>query len=98
VKLIVEIGGTKAVYRILSNGLRTCKEQLNARSGSIYSLLSSRDTAVVTVLWTDKEAGRNRSTEGTELPRGNILVSITPVDPPHRMSWNTIVHVDNPQP
>jgi hypothetical protein len=27
----------------------------------------SRDTAVVTVLWTDKEAGHDRSTEGTEL-------------------------------
>ena len=73
-KLIVEFGGTKAVYRILSNGLRTCKEQLNARSGSIYSLLSSRDSAVVTLLLTGKEAGHDRSREGTELPRGNILV------------------------
>jgi hypothetical protein len=48
--------------------------------------------------WTDKEAGHDRSREGTELSRGNILVSITPVGQPHRMSWNRIVHVDNPQP
>lgn len=97
-KLIVEIGGPRAVYRILSNGLRTCKERLNARLGSIYSFLSSRDSAVVTVLWMDKEAGHDRSTEGTEFPRGNILVSIIPVGPPHRMAWNRIVQVDNPQP
>jgi hypothetical protein len=98
VKLIVEIGGAKAVYRILSNGLRTCKERLNARSGSIYSLLSSRDRAAVTVLWKDKEAGHDRSKEGAEFPRGNIFVSITPVGQPHRMLWNRIVHVDNSQP
>ena len=95
-KRIVEIGGTKAVNGILSNGLRTCKERLNAQLGSIRSLLSSRDSAVVTVHWTGKEAGHGRSTEGAEFPRGNILVSITPVGQPHRMAWNRIVQVDHP--
>jgi hypothetical protein len=43
---------------ILSNGLRTCKERLNARLGSISSLLSSRHSAAVTVLWMGEEASR----------------------------------------
>ena len=31
-------------------------------------------------------------------PRGNIVVSITPVGQPHRMARNRIAQADNPQP
>jgi hypothetical protein len=44
--------------RILSNGLGTCKERLNARLGSIPSVLSSRHSIEVTVLWTGEKASR----------------------------------------
>jgi hypothetical protein len=45
-----------------------------------------------------EEAGHGRSTKGTEFPRGNIVVSITPVGQPHRMARNRIAQADNPQP
>ena len=82
--------------RILSNGLRTCKERLNARWGSIPSLLSTRHGAARTVLCADEEASHGGSTEGAEFPRGHILVSITPVGQPHRMAENRIVQVVSP--
>ena len=84
--------------RILSNGRGTCKERLNARLGSIPSLLSCRHSAAVSVLWMGEEAGHGSSTEGTEFPRGNIVVSITPVGHPYRMARNRIAQADNPQP
>jgi len=83
---------------ILSNGLRTCKERLNARSELIPSLLSSRHHPAVTVFWTGEEAGHGRSTEGTEFSRGKILVSIATVGQLRRMARSRIVQVKNPKP
>jgi hypothetical protein len=65
---LAKLVGPMQCIRILSNGLRTCKERLNARLELIPSLLSSRHSAAVTVLWTAEEAGHGRSTEGA-VPR-----------------------------
>ena len=71
-------------------------ERLNARWGSIPSLVSSRYGAAGTVLWANEEASHGGSTEGAEFPRGNILLSIIPVGQPHRMARNRIVQVAPP--
>ena len=62
---------------------------------------SPRSYPVVTVLRglcfvRTREASHGGSTEGIEFPRGNILVSITPVGRPHRMARNRIVQVASP--
>ena len=65
-------------------------------SGYFLALIQSSQSAV-TVFLTGEEASHGRSTEGA-VPRGNTLVSITPVGQPYRMARNRIVQVDHLQP
>ena len=83
--------------RILSDGLRTCKEPLNAPLRPLPRILSCRHNAAATLFWTGEEAGHGRPTEGAEFPRGNILISVSLVGQPHRIARNRIVQVDSPQ-
>ena len=39
---LIQMGGTNAAQRILSKGLKTCKERLSVRKKAIRSLYQSR--------------------------------------------------------
>jgi hypothetical protein len=70
VKFIGEIGGTNAVYTHFIERPENLQGTAECAIGSIPSLLSSRRSAAVTVLWMGEEVGHGCSTEGAEIPRG----------------------------
>ena len=55
---------------ILSDGLRTCKERLNAAFGLLPRILSCRHNAPATLFLAGQEAGHRRPTEGAEFLHG----------------------------